>query len=347
MTRPGPGSPWYGATRDAATVPPEVAERALEWLVELQEIDVPAALVDEWTRWRAAHPDHERAWQRIEAVRGRLQPLASPLRSAIAQAALAPPRSDARRRAIKALAVLAFAGGAAWSVAEYTPWRQWSADYRTDIGQRREVVLSDGTRLVLNTDSAVDVRFDAAERRVRLVAGEIFIATAVDALPSPRPFLVETAQGTARALGTEYVVRQFETDTEVSVFQGAVQIRPRHATGEPFLLRAGHHASYTDRAVAAPDAANDTRVAWKDGFIVARSMRLDDFLVELGRYTPDALSCDPAIAGLRVSGSFPVGEVGQVLQALVATLDVRIDSEQRLWRRKLVRLVPGPGTGRG
>ncbi|WP_235489528.1 FecR/PupR family sigma factor regulator [Achromobacter sp. DMS1] len=92
-------SSWYRSTRDAAAVSPEVAERALEWLLELQGEPVPPETMQAWRRWRAAHPDHERAWRRIESVRGSLQPLASPLSAAAAQAALAPSASRNRRRA--------------------------------------------------------------------------------------------------------------------------------------------------------------------------------------------------------------------------------------------------------
>jgi transmembrane sensor len=47
----------------------------------------------------------------------------------------------------------------------------WAADYRSAVGQRRDVTLADGTQLILNTDSAIDVRFDANERFIRLYRG--------------------------------------------------------------------------------------------------------------------------------------------------------------------------------
>ncbi|MGR9580640.1 DUF4880 domain-containing protein, partial [Pandoraea sputorum] len=103
-------SAWYEATRNAATVPAHVAERAVEWLIELQNDAVSPEVIAAWQQWRDAHPDHERAWKRIESVRGKLQPLASPVEASIAQAALTPPASSARRRTVKTLAVLLFAG---------------------------------------------------------------------------------------------------------------------------------------------------------------------------------------------------------------------------------------------
>jgi transmembrane sensor len=339
-------SSWYRTTRDASSLSPAVAQRALEWLVELQGDAVPPETLREWARWRAAHPDHERAWLRIESVRGTLQPLASPASSAIAQATLAAPASPHRRRALKALGILAFASSASWTMREYTPWREWTSDHRTGVGERRHFTLPDGTRLILNTGSAIDVRFSATERRVALIAGEILIITAHEAGPAMRPFLVETAHGTARALGTEYTVRLLGETTEVSVYQGAVQIEPRQDAGHVLTLPAGRRVNYSAHGVGAPAAAEEGRLAWKDGFIVARSMRLDDFIAELGRYSRDTLSCDPAVAGLRLSGSFPVNDIDTVLAALRATLDVRVEIQTRLWRHRHMRLVPGPDAAR-
>lgn len=350
-------SSWYQSTPDAANIPADVAERALEWLLELQGDDVAPEVVEAWKRWRAAHPDHERAWQRIESVKDRLRPLASPVTSDIARAALAPPGSrrasgstdspdssgsPKRRRAIKVLAVSLFAAGLAWCAREQTPWRQWAADHRTAVGERRSLTLADGTQLWLNTASAVNIEFDAAQRRVKLLAGEILVVTAKDPASTPRPFLVETAQGTVQALGTRYVVRQRGDDTEVSVFEGKVEIRPNRHAGRAIVLPAGYRASYTADSVTSPAPAEGAGATWAEGFIVARSMRLDDFLAELGRYSSDALSCDPPLAGLRVSGSFPVDDIGKVLSALGATLEVRTEVVTRLWGRREIRLTRAP-----
>nr|WP_315592863.1 FecR domain-containing protein [uncultured Cupriavidus sp.] len=335
-----PTSSWYRATADAATIPTAVAERALEWLVDLQADEVPAELTQAWQRWRAEHPDHERAWQRIESVQGRLLPLASPVAADIARAALTSHDSRPRRHAIKTIATLAFASGLTWAAREYTPWRQWQADYRTAVGERRTVMLADGTQLMLNTDSAVDIAFGTAERRVKLLAGEILLTTAKDPQPAPRPFLVETAHGTARALGTRYSMRQQDGDTEVCVYQGAVEIRPREHPDRARVLPAGTCTRYTARDSDIPGPAEASRIAWAEGFIVARSMRLDDFIGELRRYSRATLSYDPAIAGTRVSGSFPLDDLGKVLQTLSSTLNLQRETVTRLWGHDEIRLLP-------
>lgn len=320
-------------------MPPQVAERALEWLVELQSQPVPPETLAEWTRWRAAHADHERAWQRIESVRGRLQPLASQAGASIAQAALAPRGSSRRRQIIKTLTVLIFAGGSAWGVAETPAWREWRADYRTTVGQRRNVTLADGTQLMLNTRTAADIAFSATERRVRLIAGELLATTGKDLV---RPFLIETTHGTAHALGTRYIVKQLDDGTEVSVFEGAVRIEPRGAPEQAIVLQAGEQARFDYAGIDTRGRADDTAIGWTDGFIIARSMRLDDFLAELSRYSADSFSADPDVAGLRVSGSFPVANLDAVIQTLAGTLELQAETRDRFWGGRRIRMGPLP-----
>lgn len=337
------------ALPEPGTVPPEVARRAVEWLVELQAGPVTEALRCEWSSWRAADPLHEQAWQRIETVNGRLAGLAAPTTAALAHAALAPRRSARRRQAVQALAVLFFGGGAAWSAHRHTPWREWTADLRTGVGERRSLRLDDGTRIVLNTGSALDLRFSATERRLRLVAGEVWIDSAQDALG--RPLLVESVQGEALALGTRFTVRALETGTagpatEVRVFDGAVRVRPRDGDAASQVLQAGEQARFTARAVAPRSAVVEaSAAAWTDGMLVARGMRLADFVAELGRYSVHPLSCDRAVADLRVSGTYPVADVDKVLETVAAMLSLEVQTVTRFWGHQVVRIGLAPRGG--
>ncbi|MBF3082064.1 DUF4880 domain-containing protein, partial [Pseudomonas aeruginosa] len=51
----------------APKVPPQVAEQAVRWLVELQGGADDERLRQAWQRWRQAAPEHEQAWRHIEA----------------------------------------------------------------------------------------------------------------------------------------------------------------------------------------------------------------------------------------------------------------------------------------
>lgn len=328
----GPG-PRVDTGSAAPALAPGVAQRAVEWLVELQSEEADAGTRRAWQQWRDAHPDHDRAWRHIEAVNARWRGIASPLASATAHAALAPKSSAQRRQAVKTLAVLAFAGGSAWLGEQYAPWRAWLADESTGVGQRRRLLLADGSALTLNTASAVAIRFGQDSRRVELAAGEIFVATGhgTGADSGKRPFLVETRHGRLRALGTRFNVRLQDSGCRLAVFEGAVEVNCE--TGDRRIVPAGQSLTFSALGIGTSQPASDAENAWIDGMLVASAMRLQDFVAELGRYRRGVLSCDPAIAGLRISGSYPLADTDRVLQAVCAAMPVRVEYYTRYWAR--------------
>jgi transmembrane sensor len=318
-------------------IPPDIAEAAMTWWVELQCEPVDADTQTACQCWRSARPEHERAWQIIAGAHQRLN--ASGLPGALARATLATPRSPARRQAIKALAVLIFAGGSAWTVHREGLAPYWLADYRTATGERRQVVLADGTQVTLDSGSALDVRFDGLQRQLQLRAGRIHIATAPD--DAGRPFFVESAEGRAQALGTRFSVDQRRGSTQVAVFAGVVALHPKHGASRPFLLNAGQQASFDTSRAGEPVATLPSDAAWQQGMLIVSAMRLDAFAAELGRYRPGWLICDPLIAELQVSGSFPLDDTERVLDALANTLPVQIVRRTRYWAAIQPRATAG------
>lgn len=318
-------------TRNVADISPQIAQCAVEWLVELQAADHDEATHEAFQRWLAAHPDHKLAWQHIETVNTRFNGLASPLGSAVAKAVLTPRRSLKRRQIIKTLVVILFAGSTGWWANEKIPWRAWTADERTHIGQRRNITLADGSRVVLNTDTAINIRFTANERRLQLVRGEILVTTNQDSASIARPFIVETAQSELRPLGTRFTIHQQTMSNRLSVFEGAVEIRLRQDINYRHIVQAGEQVDFSNQGIHEIHPADDTSTAWSNGMIIASSMRLANFLAELDRHRPGKLNCDPAVADLRVSGTYPLTDPEDILDALQTTLPVKIQYFTRYW----------------
>ncbi|AOJ71624.1 MULTISPECIES: FecR domain-containing protein [Burkholderia] len=324
-----------GAQRSCGSpaVPAPVARRAVQWWVELGSGHATDATRARLARWRAEDPAHDAAWRHIESVNGRLGRVADALSAQAARAALLPPRSRERRAAVKALAVLLFAGGAAWMADVDAPWRAWGADVRTAIGERRTITLADGTTVVLNTASAIDVRFDDATRRVRLLRGEIMVTSGDDAARAvARPLVIATAHGDVRPVGTRFSVRERGDATRVDVFEGAVRIAPLRAAGDAPWVTAGHGADFTRDALAGPPRAiGGGAGAWADGILVASNLRLADLLAEIDRYRAGRVRCDAAVANLRVSGTYPLDDTDRILDTLRETLPVDVEYVTRYW----------------
>ncbi|MBZ8142576.1 hypothetical protein CLD22_22080 [Rubrivivax gelatinosus] len=315
-----------------APIPPAVARRAVAWWVDLQSEDADEALRRRWQRWLARDEVHRRAWARLEAVGARLngrvhQGLAGvPGASALVQVALAE-AAPSRRRALGAALLVVLAGGAAWELHGDPAVQARLADLGTGVGERRRLVLADGTRLALNSGSAVDLRYGAAERRLVLRRGEILVETAPD--PARRPFVVQTGAGELRPLGTRFRVRDRGDEFELAVHEGAVELRP--ATGAARVLAAGEQARFDTAGVGPRQAADADAAAWVDGMLVASGLRLDEFLAELGRHRRGRLDCAPEVAALRVSGSYPLADVDRVLATLPAVLPVTAVWRTRWW----------------
>ncbi len=308
------------ALSDVAPVSRRAAREAAAWLVRTQSGE--ASPVD-LQAWRADAAENERAWQRALLLCERL----GRIPAALGLPALDRAADPGRRAALKTLALLIAAGPLGWAAYRAAPWQPWFSDHRTVVGERREVTLEDGTQLHLNTASAVELMFDDQLRLLRLIEGEVLIRTAADA----RPFIVRTAEGRIRALGTRFSVRQQAGESRVAVFEHAVEVRPEDAPGVARLLRAGEQARYTRHSVGEPLPAGEQHIGWTRGVLYADRMRLDNFLAELDRHRPGLLRCDPAIADLRISGAFQLHDPEQVLTVLTMTLPVRLVYRTRYW----------------
>ncbi|MDR6498834.1 transmembrane sensor [Burkholderia ambifaria] len=319
------------AAPGAPAVPPHVARRAVEWWVDRQTGHTDDAFEAALARWRAEDPAHDAAWRHIETMQRRFGRLAAGIDTQAAHAALLPPRAGRRRAAVKALAVLLFAGGAAWMAEPARRAAIWPADLRTAVGERRAVTLADRTVVVLDTDTALDVRFDDTVRRLRLLRGTIMVTSGHDDRVPARPLVVATAQGELRPLGTRFAVRQRDGATRIEVFAGAVRVQPVDATAGARVIAAGEGADFTRDAIGEPAPLAAYASAWTDGMLVASRMRLADLVAELDRYRRGSLRCDAAVADLLVSGTYPLDDPARVLDTLKATLPIDVDYLTRYW----------------
>ncbi|WP_454256645.1 FecR domain-containing protein [Pseudomonas sp. Marseille-Q8238] len=298
-----------------------ILAQAVDWYVRLHDSAVSDTTRSEWQAWLAADPQHAQAWGRIEQLQQRL----GQAPAGVATVTLEQARQQ-RRQALKMFAVLLGVGVVGWQGYRTSPW---SADYATRVGERRQLTLADGSRLDLNTDTRVDIRFDAGQRLIHLRHGEILVETAKDS----RPLSVQTDQGRILALGTRFVVRQDDGTTRVTVEAHAVEVRPRLATQQVVRIDAGQTVSVAADVVGPLQPAPAQASSWTQGMLVAVDWRLQDVLAELSRYRPGYLGCAPEVADLCLSGAFTLDDSDAVLANLEDSLPVQVRRLTRYWVR--------------
>lgn len=294
-------------------------------MMRLGAAEVSAADVSACQAWRGRDPEHERAWQRAQQISAKL----GLIPSIIGLPTLARTHIS-RRAAIKILTLASASLPATLLALRSEALRTWVADARTATGERRNLTLPDATSVHLNTASALDVRFDDRQRLAILVSGEVLIQTSLDATVPARPFRLQTRHGVLRAIGTRFVVRQEERHTRVAVLDGAVEISPRKSPSGR-ILNAGKQTRFGDADIEASTTVEPDATDWTLGLLRARHMPLGEFLAELSRYRPGILRCDPAAAGLRISGFYQLSDTDAVLRALTDVLPIRIRRRSDWW----------------
>lgn len=200
---------------NSSMIKPHILGEAADWLVQLHSGTATPSDHQAIAQWRNRSAEHALAWQRAEALLGEFRSVPANLAIQTLQRA-AHKDGLSRRQTLTCLGVFLMAGPLGIA-SQRMPWQQWTADQRTAVGEQKSLQLPDGSHVLLNTASAVDIAFNLRERRVVLLDGEVLISTAKD--PGARPFIVETPQGITRALGTRFCVRVTDSRSQVSVLE--------------------------------------------------------------------------------------------------------------------------------
>jgi transmembrane sensor len=322
---------------ESATERSRAQSEAAQWFARLDR-HVTHQELDEFRNWRRA-PGNALAFAHIETTwdkAGGLRPDPD-IRAATAEAFLSrPPRPrPAPRRALLGIS-LATAGAAAVLIAG-TLTLQARDTYATRVGEQRVVVLSDGSRVRLNTDSQVQVRFRPGERRLILTRGEAFFEAAHDA---SRPFVVIAGPARVRALGTRFDVRRDAGATSVTLVEGRVQVRRDHHA-EATVLAPLQQLTVTTEKVSTPSAADiAAATAWTTGRLTFHAAALEDAVHEINRYSSRKIVLAvPELAREPLSGVYDAGDT----ESFVAALHVRFGLEAERDGGGEIRMVRGDG----
>ncbi|WP_437882366.1 FecR family protein [Pseudomonas sp. LRF_L74] len=198
-----------------------------------------------------------------------------------------------------------------------------SERYDVGVGEQREVHLSDGSRVVLNTATALQYASRLRSREVHLLRGEALFEVVHGTL---RPFTVQSADTRVRVVGTVFSVRRLSDGSQIKVANGRVEVRV-DAEHEPRVLGAGEQLQTArgrfDGDVRQVDAASVGN--WSDGRLVFDSTPLVEALAELQRYRKAPIILrEEDIGELKLTGSFSSREPERILQLLPVVFKLKV-----------------------
>lgn len=304
---------------------------AADWFAQLRRPAITSKALRDFEAWKRCERNAD-AFKRVEAGWKATGALAShpDVLAATRDVLARRPRSTTREWAFR-LAPVGVVGALAamlWLPGQIAP------TYSTKVGEQRALVLQDGSRVQLNTDSEVRVWYRGGERRITLKKGEAFFEVAHDA---SRPFRVAAGDAAVQALGTKFDVRREADAVSVVLLQGRVRVDRKGADAQTLLPN--QKLVVSGQGVSKPRPADAAETSsWTTGRLTFRGAPLREAVAEVNRYSkrkivlavPDRLAAEP------VSGVFDVGDTDAVVAALKMVFDLEASSPEDA----VIRLAP-------
>jgi len=299
-------------------------DQAIDWLVKLR-FDRPSPRTEQqFQHWLASHPHNPLAWQRVSQLGDELAGLPKDLSRRTLDGSQR--QRSSRRDHLKLLGLLAVGGSLGWATREPLGLPQLLADSSTATGERRQWQVSDGSHILLNTASAIDLHYSAEQRQLELVRGEVSLDSNPD---DTRPFYIDTRIGPLTTLNGQLLLRENNQGLLLAVRRGEVTLFPTSAS--PRQVHSGETVQVGANGSVHAVALHSDPWGWTDGVLSVQQMPLGEFVAELARYRPGLLRCAPEVANLKVSGTYQLADTAQILQLLTRSLPVRVDYKTRYW----------------
>lgn len=227
--------------------------------------------------------------------------------------------------AAAAVFMVALVGGTAY----YYYYKSQPDVYATTSGERRTVTLADGSRVALDSDSQVEVRYGSHARALILDKGRARFDVAHDV---SRPFSVRAGTETVIAVGTAFDVEKVDGKVLVTLIHGRIVVKDDRVPEEtavqtpkrPVSMEAGQQLVATANAPVTVKSTNiEIATAWESGRLVFSGDTLAEAVARVNRYTDHPIEVDPSIASIRIIGSFSAGDVSTFVSAVTSYFPVQ------------------------
>lgn len=283
-----------------------IEDQAADWSAsQRMSAGWPAERQAELDAWLAQSAAHRVAYLRIEATWRRTERLAALREPMRKLPAAAPIRQMPWRHVAASFGILLLAGILAGNY--FT--RPRGQFIETPRGGQERLLLADGSKVELNTDSAIRVDLSGQTRAVELMRGEVYFQVKHDA---QRPFVVTAGSHKVTDLGTKFLMRMAQQSLHVMLMEGKAQLESSERGDEKaVVLSPGDVAvatAETMRVTKRPVRELSESLAWQHGAIIFRNERLADAVAEFNRYGGQQLVVtDEAAANLKINGTFQTG----------------------------------------
>lgn len=334
-------------TNPASAVSDEILATAMKWRQRLDEGECSVDDEAELEVWLQVDERHQFAFEQMGQVVGVFdQHAASPELLGARRALLRRVHREARgrwtgsassrgmptrRMAAAMLAASLLLGAGVWSMAGR------GEVYKTGLGERRVIILDDGSVLSLDAMSRVSVRYSKAERRLGLQRGQARFDVAHDA---SRPFSVTARNHKVVATGTAFNIDLLAPVMRVTLIEGRVLVLPEGApvllpkppkTEKAVELRSGQVlVARTNRDVDLVSSADlNQATSWQQGQLAFTREPLGQAVERVNRYTDQKITIgDAEAARILLSGTFNAGDAKAFLEAVGEFLPVRVVNGQ-------------------
>lgn len=304
---------------------------ATRWLISAQAEDFTQEQENQFMHWLSASPMHQAAYIEVEYIWNN--------DSSMLKRYKKEPNtkvwffSDNWQPAV-AFAILLFVGLGFFYQYSSSPTMAY---YQTAVGEQLKVTLSDGSKLTLNTNAAIQVLYTNKGRLVRLEHGEVFFDIAT--VPG-LPFDVRTQKGMVRVLGTQFSVYDMGDKTLVTVLEGKVGLDGDNTSQDTgfvvdLTLTGNQQITMEDAsAKVEPAVVNASNyLNWRAKKLVFQGHSLQAVIDEINRYfdTPIILS-DRALAEKKVVAVIQITHIQTVVETLeyISQLEAKRDDEGRV-----------------
>jgi len=290
-------------------------DQALDWLIELEHPNEEQ--VRQFHQWLAASPLNAQAFEKAQAIWNGPQ---------VAQCALtlaAPPKVSRLARLRPHWKPLATAAVLLLGLFSFSnlPLRL-QADHLTQVGERQRLQLEDGSKVLLNTNSAFSSDINDHQRVARLYQGEAFFE-----IPGNRGLPLELDAGPVKASvrDTTFAVRYLDGVAQVQVQRGDIDLRATHAD-QRLRLRAGESVRVGPQGFDQPARLDaEKELAWVQGRLVFENCPLSQVLAELRRYYPGwIVNNNEHLAKVAVTGNYRLDQPLDVVRSLAHITSARL-----------------------